>query len=291
MAESVHFKSDGLQLSGLLHLPADFKPGERRPAVVVMHGFGGSNQGASGVWAARAFTAWGYVCLQFTFRGCGDSEGERGRVICLEQVSDASSAISYIQERPEVDPRRIALCGFSLGAAVAIHAAGVDSRVAAVISQGGWGNGARKFRMQHVGPDWDRFMKHLTDGIRMRETTGKSLMVPRYEIVPIPARLRDYLANDPASIMEFPAETPLSMYLFLPEEMIGRISPRPVLLLHGANDSVTPPGESIELFKRAKSPAELHLVEGADHFMFAEDNQRLVRLVRDWLDRFFPASV
>jgi dipeptidyl aminopeptidase/acylaminoacyl peptidase len=291
MSEPVRFLSDGLWLSGLLHLPPGLKPGERRPALVVMHGFGGSNQGASGVWAARALTEWGYVCLQFTFRGCGESEGERGRVICLEQAADASNAIGYMQSRPEVDPQRIGLFGFSLGAAVAIHTAGVDSRAAAVISQGGWGNGERKFRLQHVGPDWDRFMKCLTDGIRMRETTGKSLMVPRYDIVPIPPRLRDYLAKDPSSIMEFPAETPLSMYLFQPEEMIGRISPRPVLLLHGAGDSVTPAGESIELFKRAKTPVELHLVDGADHFMFAENNQRLVTLVHDWLDRFFPARI
>ena len=291
MTEPIRFVSDGLELSGLLHLPADLKPRERRPAFVVMHGFGGSNQGASGVWAARAFTQWGYVCLQFTFRGCGESEGERGRIICLEQVADASNAITYLGGRPEVDPERIALCGFSLGAAAAIYTAGVDSRAAAVISQGGWGNGERKFRLQHVGPEWTRFMKQLTDGIRQRETTGKSLMVPRYDIVPIPPRLRDYLNKDPSSIMEFPAETPLSMFLFQPEEMIGRISPRPVLLLHGAGDSVTPANESVELFKRAKSPVELHLIDGADHFMFAEDNQRVVNLVRDWVARFFPVRV
>ncbi|MCC6472730.1 MAG: alpha/beta fold hydrolase [Burkholderiales bacterium] len=288
MSEPIRFASDGLQLAGLLHRPADQKPHERRPAFIVMHGFGGSNQGASGVWAARALTGWGYVCLQFTFRGCGESEGERGRVICLEQVADARHAITYLQSRPEVDPERIALCGLSLGAAVAIYTAGMDDRAAAVISQGGWGNGERKFRLQHTGPEWSRFMAQLTDGIRMRETTGRSLMVPRYDIVPIPPRLRDYLANDPGSIMEFPAETPLSMFLFQPEEMIARISPRPVLLLHGAGDSVTPASESMALFKRARPPVELHLIDGADHFMFAEDNERTVTLVRQWIERYFP---
>lgn len=288
MPESISFLSDGLRLSGLLHVPEDARSGERCPAFVVMHGFGGSKQGGQGAWAARALTQWGYVTLQIDFRGCGESEGERGRIICLEQVADACNALTYLEGRPEVDARRIGLCGSSLGAAVAIYAAGADSRAAAVISQGGWGNGERKFRLQHVGPEWNRFMDQLTEGIRLRETTGKSLKVPRFDIVPIPPRLRSYIENDPSSIMEFTAETPLSMFLFQPEEMIGRISPRPVLLLHGARDSVTPSVESIELYKRSKPPTELHLIEQADHFMFAEENTRVVNLVRDWVNRFFP---
>jgi uncharacterized protein len=288
MITPLTFISDGLKLSALLHTPEGMKPGEKRPAFVVMHGFGGSNQGGQGAWAAKALCQWGYICLQFEFRGCGDSEGERGRIICLEQVADTSNAITYLQSRADVDPQRIALCGSSLGAAVAVYAAGVDPRAAAVISQGGWGNGERKFRLQHQGAEWDRFMKQLTDGIRQRQTTGKSLMVPRFDIVPVPPKIRAYITNDPKSSMEFPAETPLSMFLFQPEEMIGRISPRPVLLLHGAGDSVTPASESMALFSRAKSPVELHLIDGADHFMFAEDNPRVVNLVKGWVERYFP---
>ena len=131
-------------------------------------------------------------------------------------------------------------------------------------------------------------MGQLTDGIKQRQTCGNSLMVPRYDIVPIPPRLRTYIQNNPKSIMEFPAETPLSMFLFQPEEMISRISPRPVLLLHGAGDSVTPASESMELFRRAKPPVELHLIDGADHFMFAEENRRVVNLVREWVEKYFP---
>jgi dipeptidyl aminopeptidase/acylaminoacyl peptidase len=287
MAEHVSFQSDGHKLSGLIELPPGLKPGERRPAVVLLHGFGGSKDGAQGEWASGALTQWGYVILRFDFRGCGESEGERGRIICLEQVTDASNALTYLASRPEVDPQRIAFCGGSLGAAVAIYTAGSDSRVAAVISQGGWGHGERKFRMQHSTPEaWNAFMKKLVDGVRHRDKTGKSMMVPRFDIVPIPERLRAFLKPD--SIMEFPAETPLSMLLFQPDEMIANIAPRPVLLLHAARDSVTPTNESIELFKRAKLPVELHLIDGADHFMFAEANPRVVTLVKDWLDRYFP---
>lgn len=103
--------------------------------------------------------------MRFDFRGCGQSEGERGRILCLDQVADTKNAISYMAKRPEVDPRRVALIGSSFGAAVAIYTAGVDERVAAVISSGGWGDGARKFRGQHPTPEaWERFTNMLEEG-------------------------------------------------------------------------------------------------------------------------------
>ncbi len=50
--------------------------------------------------------------------------------------------------------------------------------------------------------------------------------------------------------MEFPAETAQSMNDFRADDQVGNISPRPLLLLHSANDSVTPTYESIEMFKK-----------------------------------------
>jgi pimeloyl-ACP methyl ester carboxylesterase len=189
--------------------------------------------------------------------------------------------------RPDVDPERVALIGSSFGAAVAVYTGGKDPRVAAVISSGGWGNGERKFRGQHPTPEaWARFTNMLEEGRRYRERTGKSLMVPRYDIVPIPEKLRNRMSQ--GSIMEFPAETAQSMVDFRADDMVGKISPRPLLLVHSANDSVTPTVESIELFKRARQPAELHLLSDVDHFTFNEENQRLTRIVSDWLARYFP---
>ena len=134
----------------------------------------------------------GYVTLRFDMRGCGDSEGEFGRVICLEQVEDTRNALTFLAQHPAVDPERIAVIGSSFGGAVAVYAGGVDERVAAVISNGGWGDGERKFRGQHKSPEeWARFTKMLEEGREHRAKTGKSLMVPRYDIVPIPPHLRE----------------------------------------------------------------------------------------------------
>ena len=289
METKVGFHSDGLKLAGIVHIPHDLRPGERRAAFVILHGFGGNKDGHGQTVMAEQLTAWGYVTMRIDFRGCGESEGEHGRIICLDQVADTSSAITYMASRPEVDPERVALVGSSFGAAVAIYTGGADPRVAAVISSGGWGDGERKFRRQHPTPEaWERFTTMLEDGRKHRERTGKSLMVPRFDIVPIPERLRRNMSA--GSIMEFPAEAAQSMYEFRADDMVEKISPRPLLLLHSANDSVTPTHESIELFRRAKQPAELYLLSDVDHFMFNQENPRVTRLVSDWLARFFPVQ-
>src|ERR1044071_4085477 len=203
MISKITFPSDRLELSGIVQPPEGLRPGERRPAFLVLHGCGQTV-------IAEQLAAWGYVTMRFDFRGCGESGGERARILCLDQVKDTSNAISYMATRPDVDPRRIALVGSSFGAAVSINTAGADERAAAVISSGGWGDGERKFRRQHPGAEaWKRFTNMLEEGRRHRERTGKSLMVPRYEIVPIPEKLRANVS--PGSIQEFPAETAQTM--------------------------------------------------------------------------------
>src|SRR6267142_6167530 len=287
--DAITFASAGLKLSGNVRVPEGLKPGEKRGAFLVLHGFG-SNKDSSNVLApSKVLSELGYVTLRFSMRGCGDSEGEFGRVICLEQVEDTRNALTFLAGHPAVDPKRIAVVGSSFGGAVAVYTGGVDERVAAVISNGGWGDGERKFRGQHKSPqDWTRFTKMLEEGRAHRAKTGKSLMVPRYEIVPIPPHLRNNLAKN--SIEMFPAETAQSMFDFRADDVVGKIAPRPLLLIHAANDSVTPTEQSVELFRRAGQPAELHLFSDADHFMFAETSTRVWSVLRDWLGNYFPAT-
>ncbi len=288
MEEKISFTSDGLKISGIVHVPDGLPAGERRPAVIVLHGFGSNKSSANSMWPAKTFCDWGYVTLRFDMRSCGESEGEPNHIICLEQVEDTKNAITYMQGRPEVDPDRIGLIGSSFGAAVTVYAAGVDERVKAAISSGGWGDGERKFRGQHLGDDWPRFLDMLERGRKHKAETGKSLMVPRYEIVPIPEHLRNNLAN--GSVMMFPADTAQSMYDFRADDVVGNIAPRPLLLLHSSEDSVTPTEQSIEMFKRARQPADLHLLADVDHFMFGEQNPRVISILRDWMEKYFPVK-
>jgi len=286
MEEKIDFISDGLRLAGILHLPDSARPGGRVAAFLVLHGFGSNKDAGGGTTMATMLAGLGYAALRFDFRGCGESQGERGRVICKEQVRDTRNALSFLATRSEIDPKRIGVVGQSFGAAVAVYAAGIDRRIAACISSGGWGDGAKKFRKQHATPRaWKKFTAMTREG-RRRRRAGKPMKISRYDIVPIPPRLRGNLA--PGSIMEFPFDVVESMLAFNANEVVGRIAPRPLLLLHSANDSVTPTEQSMELFERAGKPTDLHLIADVDHFMFSEHDTLVVDLVRNWLDKHFP---
>ena len=69
----------------------------------MMHGFGANKDGGP-EWVCSQFAAWGYVALRFDYRGCGESGGERGRVVPMEEVADAINAISYMASRPRSIP-------------------------------------------------------------------------------------------------------------------------------------------------------------------------------------------
>lgn len=285
MEQRVTFDSQGLKLSGVLHIPDGLAPGERRPACLVLHGFGSNKGSKACISPAKLLEKWGYVALRFDMRGCGESEGPRAHSICLEQVEDTKAAVTYLMSRPEVDPAKIACAGHSFGAAVAVYTGGVDPRIAAVISSGGWGDGQTKFEVQHSKPgEWKRFTETLERGRAQRAKTGESIKISRYDIVPIPEGMRGNLA--PGSIMEFPLETVESMLAFRANDVVGKIAPRPLLLLHASTDSVTPTEQSIVLFQKAGMPTDLHLVANVDHFMFAENNELVIEIIRTWLNKY-----
>lgn len=287
LPEPVAFASDGLKLSGVLHLPVDLERGERRPAIIMMHGFGG-NKSIGPEWVCRQCAQWGYVALRFDYRGCGESEGERGRVIPLEEIADARNAVTYMAGRPEVDPSAIALCGSSLGGGVAVQAAATDPRVAAVIVENGVANGERVIRSMHTPESWQKFLGLIDESARYRERTGQSMMIHRFDIFEMPKELQVNLTSQNA-LMQFSAETALGFFMFRPEEFVARISPRPLLLLHAARDRVTNYDEAFSLVRLAKPPVELHLLDGTDHFMFVNTDPRVTFTLKNWLDRYFPA--
>src|SRR5258707_11316700 len=150
--QAVTFPSAGLKLSGVVHVPRGLKPSERRGAFLVLHGFGSNKTSSNTMAPTKVLSDLGYVVLRFDMRGCGDSEGEFGRVICLEQVEDTRNALTFVAQHPAVNPARIGLIGSSFGGAGAVYTGGVHQRVAAVISNGGWGDRERKVRGQDKRP-------------------------------------------------------------------------------------------------------------------------------------------
>lgn len=285
----ITFQSGGVDIAGTIRVPDNLGAEDKRPGLVILHGFGTHMNAANVLRPAELLEELGYITLRFDMRGCGKSGGNRGRLNCGEQVEDTHAAVARLAAHPQVRADRIAVIGSSYGGAIAVASAASDPRVAAVISASGWSNGERKFRQQHSTPEaWTRFQDMLTEDARRRDAGRAGLMVSRFDIVPIPEKLRGGLAGD--AVMSFTADTAQSIYDFRPEDMVKDIAPRPLLLMHSSNDSVTPTIESIEMFRRAGSPAELHLFADTDHFMLAEGNARVRATIVGWLGRYFPLA-
>ena len=290
MQEKLSFPSDGLKLSGVLHVPEQRRAGERLPAFIVLHGFVGTKDESHAELQARMLEDFGYCAFRIDMRGCGESEGTRGQVRCFDQVADTKNALTFIAEREEVDPKRIGVIGHSFGAAVAVYTAGIDERFACVISSCGWGDGERKFRGQHPrrrpgrnSPTcWSRGAGTSRTPARAcgsRASTSCRSPKPAQESV---AQGADGGAGR-------------NRHQHVRLQRRGRrcnIAPRPLLLFHTANDIITPTEQSIRLFEKAGQPAELMLINGTSHFPLSQQDAPRTRvLIRSWLDRFFPTAL
>ena len=291
MQHDLTFMSDGLKLSGVLHVPEGRQPGQRLPTFIVLHGFVGTKDKSQVELVSHMLEDMGYCVFRIDFRGCGQSEGPRGEVRCHDQVADTRNALTFIAQRDEVDPARIGLIGHSFGAAVAVFTGGVDRRVAAVVSLCGWGDGERKFRGQHPTPEaWAKFTGIIEEGRRHLAETGKSKWVSRFDLVPIPEELRVNLS--PHAQFEVPVETAISMYNFRAEDVVADIAPRPLLLFHTAGDVITPMEQSISLFQKAGANAELMIPTGVSHFPLSDEDAPHTRaLIGAWLKKFFPTPL
>ena len=113
MAEqNVTFKSKGFILSGAVKVPTGVGRGEKRPAFIVLHGFGSTApRRQRGQGPCAMLDKLGYVTMRFDMPGCGESEGGAGGWICLDQVqatrrADAAGTAPECRWRPIGAPAR-----------------------------------------------------------------------------------------------------------------------------------------------------------------------------------------
>jgi len=113
-----------LRLPAALFVPAD-GAAARRPAIVLLHGCGGLRDARGALalrhrdWAER-FAGWGFVTLapdSFTPRGPRSvcSLRERAAHPWRERSEDGYAALAVLAARPDVDPTRILVLGWSHG--------------------------------------------------------------------------------------------------------------------------------------------------------------------------------
>jgi dienelactone hydrolase len=190
--EEVTYLSTGLRIKGYVYRPEGSEP---FPAVIYSRGSKSvpnePPQPARFEWLGYRLARLGYVTFVAERRGYGGSEGEgvvagTGNVNELRyglegEVKDVFAAIDFLKARSEVDGRRIALMGKSLGGLVSLLAAAESPDLRAVISlAGGFGYGART-----MGPEMLFVQTELRDAARRIRVPTLLMHAENDRIVPV----------------------------------------------------------------------------------------------------------
>lgn len=119
--------ADGARLAGW------YIPARNGAAVLLLHGHSGNRLGV--MYHAQTLAEAGYGVLLLDLRRHGSSGGQtfgRGEV----EREDVLTAVAYLRKRPDVNPGGIGVFGFSIGGALALHAAASTVAIRAVAVDG-----------------------------------------------------------------------------------------------------------------------------------------------------------
>jgi fermentation-respiration switch protein FrsA (DUF1100 family) len=102
---------DGVDLAATLYEPNGDPPAQGYPAIVLLHGLGGTRQELDPIAQRWADT---FAVLSFDARGHGQSGGLVS-VDGRREAADTRAVFDWLASRPEIDPHEIGAWGISLG--------------------------------------------------------------------------------------------------------------------------------------------------------------------------------
>jgi len=277
MKQEVVFYSESCKIIGDLYLPDNLPQAAKLPVVILCHGFSGIREILLPPYA-EFFAQNGFAALVFDYRGFGDSEGERGRLVPAEQVVDIRNAITFMETLPQVDPERIGLWGTSFGGANAIYTAAIDKRVKCISVQITFGSGERMVAGGMNDEAREKLLSTLQKAWQRAVTKNKPLMLNMDQILTDPDSKEFYQKTveiHPKLKNRLPLMTIKESMECRPENQIGGLN-IPVMIIGATGDIVCPVEESKILYEKACEPKELYIIEGARHYdVYEGDNFHL----------------
>jgi dipeptidyl aminopeptidase/acylaminoacyl peptidase len=159
--------------------------------------------------------------------------GESGSAVVTlgdHERRDLRAALDFVAAQPDVDPGRIGGLGFSMGAATLAEVAAEDERLRAVVIESSYAT--------------------LNEVVKER--------------VNLPGVLRDPLIR----LLEWRYHGEIDDVR--PVDDLCLISPRPVFLIYGDQDTVLPPGTQQRMFAAACEPVEKWLIHGVGHVYYRD---------------------
>ena len=224
-------------------------PGQNGAAIMIQHGTPGGRQ--DGLYEADILNKAGYTVLLGSFRAHDESEGDKVSFRYHEQ-KDIKAWHEFLLGREEIDPVKVGLFGESMGGGTSILFAAGGPGVGAVATGSAFG------------------LTHEVITLFIHFETG--LPVP---ICSLLSKFITFWAEREGNFMTKELDT---------IAVISKISPVPVLVIHGGHDDKIGPNIGKQLFDAAAEPKDLLWIEEAGHVDF-EDHQP--ELFKETLVDFF----
>ena len=193
-----------------------------------------------------------YQFLLFDFRRAGRSGGSVSGIGAVEWL-DVIAAVDWLGQERRAAGKPIGAFGLSMGGAAVILAAAQDRRIAAVATHGAYADLDRAVRQRC------RFLLGMLGPLLYR---------------PVRVFGSYWLPGNPEDTA--------------PSRVVGNITPRPVLLLHGSHDPFVAPEDVHILYRAAREPKRLVMLPHSWHVTVgANDEERY----RTELRQFFRAAL
>ena len=195
--------------------------------IVVVHGIGSNRGDMLGLvpFLHRA----GFNLFLFDLRGHGESEGHT-TTFGVNEARDVEAAVQWASRAP--GGNSLGVLAYSMGGSSVLHAVGE--------------NGLPQVR-----------------AIVLDSTFAEFAPLARAQLAMLP----DLVAVPTLSLLSFYTRLEIGVGLqgIAPRRYIGRIAPRPLLLIHGSGDTLIPVSQARLNYNSARAPKTLHLIEGAGH--------------------------
>ncbi|MEB2646150.1 alpha/beta hydrolase [Pseudomonas canadensis] len=279
--EKVTFNNQyGMTVAGNLFVPKHLAPSSKNAAIIVGHPMGAVKEQSANLYATK-MAEQGFVALSLDLSFWGASAGEPRNAVLPDLYSEAfSAAVDYLGTRPMVDRERIGVIGICGSGSFAIAAAKIDPRLKAIATVSMYDMGAanrnglkhgvtlaqrQQVLLQAANQRYVEFQGGNTvyTGGTPQTLTGDAVGDEFYDFYRTPRGAFTPAGASPQNTTRPTLTSNVKFMNFYPFNDIETLSPRPLLLIAGANAHSLEFSE--DAYQRAAEPKELVIIPDAGH--------------------------
>ncbi len=287
--EKIQFFSDKITIRGSLYYPDEFNRSKPCPGLIVCSGYTGLNAIYPRLFA-ESFTAKQFVILGFDYRGCGESEGERGKLLLEEQVKDIRNSITFIKYQEYFKLTGIGLLGWGMGAGLVISAAEKNPDIKAVAGINGFYNGKSFFKFSFSQAGYQNLLENIESDRRNRVFQGTDQFTDPFKAYPLDPDTKAVVDKQLRPVKNYEQQTSFelaeSILLFDSIRAASRLT-QPLLIAHGKQNNLHPI-KFVEELQQAVPTAFYYFINGKHNDFMDLNNQEFAKLsntVTEWFSK------